>query len=352
MNRYKLNDRKIRILGIPLVSLIITFGFHSNLIPGWEFSRFFMEYLVTLLFSITFWEGNRYIFIKMRNLFPEYSSTGKRLVIQTLFSIIFTASANVILCFLLKGVVQNEVLTLEKHLFYLWVSLFTTLLITIFYECYYFFDEWKRAAVGSEKLKRQNLISQFETLKNQVNPHFLFNSLNTLITIIPEDTQLAVEYVQKLSKVYRYVLQLNDKKLIELQSELTFIKDYIFLNKIRFGENLQVNFNIPEGKNNFMVAPLTIQMLIENAIKHNVISTEKPLIIDIYVENNDVLVIKNNLQKKISGVESTRIGLQNLITRYKFLTQKMVNVIVTTSNFMVTLPLLEVENHQEVLENN
>jgi LytS/YehU family sensor histidine kinase len=93
-------------------------------------------------------------------------------------------------------------------------------------------------------------------------------------------------------------------------------------------------------------------MLIENAIKHNVISTEKPLIIDIYVENNDVLVIKNNLQKKISGVESTRIGLQNLITRYKFLTQKMVNVIVTTSNFMVTLPLLEVENHQEVLENN
>lgn len=347
---YQLQDKKVRIFGIPLVSLIIALIFEGDLFLIMQLINFFTKYSICFLFTFTFWEGNRIIFIKMRQTYRDYDSTRKRLILQTFFSIIFTTVSHFILNFFLHNFLLKAPVNFDEHLIYYWTSLFTTLLVTIVYECFYFFDEWKRAAVESEKLKRENLISQFEMLKNQVNPHFLFNSLNTLITIIPEDTNLAVEFVQKLSKVYRYVLHHKNKELIDLHTELGFIKDYVFLNKIRFGDNLVVNFKIPETITTYMVAPLTIQMLIENAIKHNVISTEKPLVIDVYVEKNDTLIIKNNLQKKISGVESTQVGLQNIINRYKFLTKKMVDVIVTTSSFMVTLPLLKVEAHQKVLE--
>lgn len=215
----------------------------------------------------------------------------------------------------------------------------------------YFSERWKEVLVESEKLKRENLQSQFETLKTQVSPHFLFNSLNTLITIIPENPEQAVEFVQKLADVYRYILQTKDKQLISLQQELEFSESYLFLMKIRFGENLQVHWQVSPEYNQASIPPLALQMLLENAIKHNIISAKKPLFLAIYSETGETIVVKNNLQPKLGRSadesDSTKVGLQNVTKRYSYLTKRPVDVIETTSAFIVALPLLQITGRRK-----
>jgi LytS/YehU family sensor histidine kinase len=180
-----------------------------------------------------------------------------------------------------------------------------------------------------------------EGLRNQVNPHFLFNSLNTLVYLIPEDSEKAVRFVQQLSKVYRYVLESREARIIPLQDELAFLQSYIFLLKERFGENLQVKLTDLNGQTDGAIVPLTLQMLFENAIKHNVISTEKPLMIEVFAEKGH-LVVRNNLQRKNQVMDSTGVGLENIRTRYRMLTDREVEVIVSREYFTVLLPMVEI----------
>ncbi|RNI25812.1 hypothetical protein EFB08_13270 [Rufibacter latericius] len=203
----------------------------------------------------------------------------------------------------------------------------------------YFYNQWHRYLMQSEKLKKETIKVQFESLKQQVNPHFLFNSLNALSSLIYKDQDLAAKFVEQLSKVYRYVLENKDKELVTLHTELDFIYSYLFLLKIRFRENLQVNMDVPDHLLNHQVAPLTMQLLMENAIKHNIVSRDEPLFIDVFVEG-DYIIIKNNLQLRESREESTGVGLKNIINRYKFITDKKVDVEVTAHDFIAKLPLL------------
>ena len=212
-------------------------------------------------------------------------------------------------------------------------------IVTIIYECAYFFGRWEHSLYESERLKKESLVSQLELLKNQISPHFLFNSLNALITLVPEDPKLSVLFIQRLSNVYRHVLNYNEKNVISLEAELKFLDDYIFLNKMRFGENLRIVYHLPVNLEQMKVIPFTLQMLVENAIKHNIVSGKKPLTITISKDGN-FIVVKNNLQVKTSGVESTGTGLQNITSRYELLTNKQVEVIADTSDFSVSLPLI------------
>jgi len=213
------------------------------------------------------------------------------------------------------------------------------LIVTVCYECAFFFGNWEHSLYESERLKKESVISQFELLKNQISPHFLFNSLNALITLVPEDAQLSVLFIQKLSNVYRHVLTYNEKNIIELEAELEFLKDYLFLFQMRFGENLVIEYQLPESFENMMIVPFALQMLVENAVKHNTISQRKPLIISL-ISDGEKIIIKNNLQKKTSGVESTNTGLNNITSRYKLLTSRPVDVTITKTEFSVSLPLL------------
>jgi LytS/YehU family sensor histidine kinase len=213
------------------------------------------------------------------------------------------------------------------------------------YESIRFFQLWKTTAVEKEHLERAHLASQLEGLRNQVNPHFLFNSLNTLSYLIPEEPQKAVRFVQQLSKVYRYVLESRDDRVIPLQTELDFLQSYIFLLRERFGENLQVNIQSIDAQHTGIV-PLTLQMLFENAIKHNVISIQKPLKIEVFMENGH-LIVRNNLQKKNQVMDSTGVGLQNIRDRYRMLTDQEVEVIVSQQYFTVVLP--EINIRQEIV---
>ena len=219
-------------------------------------------------------------------------------------------------------------------------SYFMLFLLGAVYESIRFFQLWKTTAVEKEQLERAHLASQLEGLRNQVNPHFLFNSLNTLTYLIPEAPDKAVRFVQQLSKVYRYVLESRDEQVIPLQTELEFLQSYIFLLRERFGDNLQVEIgDMPERK--MAIVPLTLQMLFENAIKHNVISTQKPLKIEVFTENGR-LIVRNNLQKKNQVMDSTGVGLQNIRDRYRMLTEHEIEVIASQQYFTVLLPKIEI----------
>lgn len=202
----------------------------------------------------------------------------------------------------------------------------------------------------AEKLKSQQLKSELSVLRNQISPHFLFNSLNTLVTLIHENQDRAAEFTEKLSQVYRYILQYKESEKVELRAELEFTQAYYFLMKMRFEDGLEMKFQIPEHLHEHGIAPLTLQMLVENAIKHNIVSTNKPLIIDIYSENDSSLIIRNNLQLKRSVQDSTKTGLKNIKKRYSYLVEdKSVDIIETREHFMVALPLLEPSKEIEVI---
>ncbi len=221
--------------------------------------------------------------------------------------------------------------------------------INLFLHCInaivFYMEKYKQAQVEAEHLKIQSIEARFDALRNQINPHFLFNSLNVLATLVYKDPDTSARFIEQLSNVYRYLLFNQDQKLIPLREELEFLNSYIFLLKIRFQENLQVDVRIQEEYKDRYIAPSTLQLLIENAIKHNIVSKREPLTIRIYSENGQVparLVIQNNLQPKESREPSARLGLKNIQSRYDFLAGKAAVQIVKDEHFTVKIPLLEV----------
>lgn len=334
----RFNDRWLRIIGIPLLGVLVPVIFFRFRFEGTWIENL-MQIVISSVYTGLYWEGNRHIMIFFRKRFPEFADAKKRIVRQSAAMLVFTLVFCYVIDYVLELLIGGNPLQpdwIEKNA----ASLVATITVASVYETFYYFRELKNSLTEKEELKRENIQAQLETLKNQVNPHFLFNSLNTLAAIIPEDKDLSVDFVQKLSKVYRYILEIKDLELIDLREELNFIQSYIFLQKIRFGENLVVNVNIPEDMHSNKVVPLSLQILLENAIKHNIISAEKPLHIDVFLQNDKILV-RNNLQKKSQPETSTKTGLQNITSRYKLLTNQLVETIVTTTYFMVALPLIK-----------
>ena len=218
-------------------------------------------------------------------------------------------------------------------------SLLITLGINIFMHGRGFLLSWRQASIDVEKLKTERISSQYNSLKNQVNPHFLFNSLNALSSLVYDNQDKAVEFIRKLSQVYRYVLDSMDDEVVSFEREIDFVENFIFLQKIRFGENLRVK--ISEHRPSLFVPPLAIQLLVENAIKHNVVSEKDPLTIEIEVQDNCCIVRNNLKEKKVK--DSTGIGLENIKSRYQYLTNDEVKIIKTEDCFEVRVPLLNIK---------
>jgi two-component system LytT family sensor kinase len=201
----------------------------------------------------------------------------------------------------------------------------------------------QNAKLDNEILEQAHLRAQLLSLQQQISPHFLFNSLSTLKTIAGD--QPTKNYVVQLAAVYRYVLNFNESYLSPLKDELAFIKSYLYIMNERFEEALQVTINIPDEYLQLLIPPLSLQLLIENAIKHNVISNEQPLHITIMTNDSPALVIKNNTQPKKIPEEGTGTGLKNIRERYRLLIQLPVEILNTGSTFSVTLPLLKNESN-------
>ncbi len=194
--------------------------------------------------------------------------------------------------------------------------------------------------VRAERLEKENVQAQFAALKSQVNPHFLFNSLSILSSLVHADAELSEKFIDQLSRAYRYILEQKDNEQVLLKTELEFIQAYRFLLNIRFENKFDVVINVPDAdKTRYSIAPLTLQLLVENAVKHNRMSAKEPLKVHIQLEG-DCLVVKNNLQPRPQSENSTGVGLQNIITRYALLTSKPVWVGESDGSFVVKIPLL------------
>lgn len=314
----------------------MAFLFNTNLTSRpWAVIRISMVY--SGLMWLFFWKGNQYLVAFWDKRLSWLEQPGKRFIVGVVSVLIYTP----LILFLL-----NEGFNLIPGVSTGWggmdvlISIGVTFFITFFMFARAFLTNWRKVSLDAERMKREQMSTKYESLKNQVNPHFLFNSLNALTNLVYEDQDMAADFIRKLSKVYRYVLDNQSKEVVSLETELSFVKSYLFLQKIRFDDKLKINI-ATDGYEQKMIPPIALQMLMENAIKHNTIAEEEPLTIDIYVENGETLIVKNNLQKKnIPIEESAGVGLKNIIARYGFLSEIKVEIQETTTEFIVKLPLL------------
>ncbi len=234
---------------------------------------------------------------------------------------------------------SETLVPLKLNIIYAWL---VNLLFHLLNAVFLYINEYKTKWMEAEELKRMSAQAELQIVKNQINPHFLFNNLNVLSTLIMQNNSEANHFIEAFSKVYRYILNNHEKELVELKTELHFLEPYIFLLKTRFTEGLNINLDIPENFGRFQIIPAALQMLIENAIKHNVVSRNKPLYIDVHINDNNKIVISNNLQAKQTVENSTGIGLLNIIKRYEAVSKQDVAIKNDAKNFSVSLPLINI----------
>jgi two-component system, LytTR family, sensor kinase len=334
------NDRLARLLGIPLLSVVIPLLQCEYVSQLWSLEGG-VSILSSLLHTLAFWEGNRAIVVWFRQRFPAYQQVARRLVYQFLAVTVYSALMATFLWLLNReviayfGIVEQTPYTL-RHAYSLGLGITYTVLV--FYECVFFFERWKQSVIEAERLKVEQVKTQLESLKNQVNPHFLFNTLNTLSSLIPQDPELSVKFVQKLSEVYRYVLDTQAHELVSMQEEWQFTEAFLFLLNIRHGERLVVKADLPAAAMEARIVPLALQILIENAVKHNVVSARYPLTIELFLEEN-FLVVRNGLKRKNRPQERTGLGLTNLRERCQLLIGRLPEVRESDLHFTVKVPL-------------
>ncbi|GGD28473.1 histidine kinase [Flavobacterium orientale] len=296
----------------------------------------------SMLYGYSLYFANSYVFQKLDTIFKSNRFTKKRLVIGAFASFLISLLVIFLLRVFEDVVMENQTFTdflaNEKPSNYI-VAIIITFIVTLAIHAFYFYKAYQENKVKEQKVIAGTASAQFESLKNQIDPHFLFNSLNVLSSLIEENPESAQKFTTSLSKIYRYVLEQKDKELVSVQEELNFAKTYMNLLKMRF-EN-SITFELPENFNNdeAKVVPLSLQLLLENCIKHNVVSESKPLHIKIFIENNQ-LVIENNLQKKEILSDRKGVGLQNIVNRYAILTKRKVLVDENEQSFKVLLPIL------------
>lgn len=307
-------------------------------------TRQWIELFLSVVTSAIVWFGN----LKLASQLDKIASWEKRPTSRLILSIVLSTVYTIIAVALLWKVYgfffdnrqqlgEHQAIELRQMTV---MGVTATLLMNAIYVGIYFFRQWQSSYTEAERLKQENLRSQLETLKSQINPHFLFNSLNTLSVLIEENPKMATEFVEELAKVYRYILQTRDREVISLAEELRFIDAFVFMLKVRFGGNVQYEVFVPSHVNHLGIPPLTLQMLVENAIKHNIVSSQRPLRIEITLSENGMLSVRNNLQKKAVSVLSNRLGLQNIQNRYQLLSQQPVEIVETVKHFTVHLPLI------------
>jgi two-component system, LytTR family, sensor kinase len=341
------NDLPFIVIGIPIVAILVTMIFFGMTVQDATLCTF-SNFIPSFISTGYFWLGDRWITIRMRRRFPLASQTSKRLWTQGLIIVLYTAAMAIVLKSS-EGAFDHRFHSADlPHPGFIKsfvACLFATIPITAIYEAAYFIHNWKKSVAETERLAHTTTRSQLEALRNQVNPHFLFNSLNTLASIIPDQPDDAVQFTLKLSQVYRSILDLKDKQVVTLQEELTFLENYIFLCKTRFGQSISFDIRIDEHIKNHFLVPLTLQMLLENAIKHNVVSQRRPLHIEVYNEGADLVCMRNNVQEKSSEVEGTGTGLKNIRERYQLTFGMPVVVIHTEQTFVAKLPILSIHDH-------
>ena len=291
---------------------------------------------------IFMWQGNGLLSDFISSKISWMDNPGKRLAWGVAGILIYTPLAMLFLNFIF-GAIWNVNMgmtsSFRNFVSTAGVAVGITVVISLFLNARAFFLSWRQTSINAEKLKQESIKSQFEALKAQINPHFLFNSLNTLSSLVYVDADQSARFIKQLSNVYRYILENQFREVVDISEEINFVNAYVYLQKIRFGDNLKIEFNL-SGTDGCSVPPLSIQTLIENAIKHNEISEEHPLLIQI-TGDGQYLEVKNSIRIKNRPVtDSPHIGLKNLDARIQLLTDKKLSVENNHETFTVRVPII------------
>lgn len=306
------------------------------------------QFVLLGLFLITLfvWESNRII---QKAFVPPTLSKIHPLVIQFLISLIITGIISFLTVFFISHFLMHTygllyLLTIRLAFLYGYrINLFLYSMNTILF----FFSQYEKEKMEAELLRTANAQAELQLIRNQINPHFLFNNLNVLSSLVLTRNEDANQFIEEFAEVYRYILKFHSQDLVEVKTEVEFARHYLFLLEKRFAGGLEVSINIPEQYHNFYMVPVAMQMLIENATKHNIISENKPLKIDIQVLNNPYgMSLTNNLQKKTVREKSNQIGLKNINERFKLITGRCIEIWEGNETFRVDIPLIELKTHE------
>ncbi len=296
--------------------------------------------IVTAIGDVSLWAHVQYNhFIEKK--FPTLEKTGAR-VFYKLIANLFVMSPSIFLIFyLFHGLKILGYQIQEGDLQYgYFTGLLTNIIVGAVLECVYVIDKYKETVAEKELIEKLQLEQEFEQLKQKVNPHFLFNCFNTLSSLIAEDKNRAEKFLDELSKVYRYLLHNNEDGMSTLESEMKFTDSYFRLLKTRHGDAIQLLVKIDKQFNNCILPSLSLQMLLENAVKHNALSKNIPLNIEVYTVAGNKLAVVNNLQRRIKKAPSNKIGLGNIRAKYELLKQNGFQVTEDEKKFSVELPLI------------
>jgi two-component system LytT family sensor kinase len=327
------------VIGSAILSLFLILTFMRGALADWQTfaSAFFWAFSI----SITQWVGLEFVYelIDRRNSWIE--TPVKKVFIQ-IFSFLAYSATSFILVQFANYYLWMDVLP-EKSWGWILKALPYTLLISFIISTIFtaigFFKAWKCAFVRAEKLKVEMMAYKYESLRNQINPHFLFNSLNVLSDLVYDDQATAVKFIRQLSDLFRYVLDSRDKELVPLKDELEFINSFTFLLKTRFEKKLKIEIDVQANSDEYIV-PMTLQLLIENAVKHNEVSEAFPLRISLR-KVDDCLEVENNLQLKKVGDDSKKTGLKNITQQFAFFSEKPIKIITSDERYMVRVPILK-----------
>ncbi|MCI4667190.1 MAG: histidine kinase [Bacteroidia bacterium] len=297
----------------------------------------------TFLITVLLFEGNGWINYWVGNKVSWVEKPVLRAVLGISSTIIYTSLLVVLMYMIVfiwgRGYTVDQFL--GSLLETLWITMLITAVVTLLLHAREFLFHWREAALRVEKLKNEQINSRFASLKAQLNPHFLFNSLNALTALVYKDADQAALFIKKLSEMYRYILEYVDEEVVSLEKELECMDAYVFLLKIRHGEQLVFEVNIKDKES--YVPPLSLQMLLENATKHNIISRKHALKIEVFTTEQGYLVVRNSYNPKGKSDYSLGKGLKNIKARYELLTDQEVYIKHDDSYFEVGLPLLQMD---------
>jgi len=337
-----MQNKKIKFIYKTGISIIIAFLFKILFFKANEFIDFDLIYITGMVLIL--WEGNLQIDKWLNTRYRWLENPKKRLIIQAISSTLFTTVILFELMFIIHQIKfsDGEIINRKMQETFIPAVFFTYILLTITVGSQ-FFKAWKQSLVDVEKYKTESSNAQLQNLKNQLNPHFLFNNLSVLTSLVHKNQDKAVEFINELSKVYRYVLDTKNSELVSLEEELNFLEHYVFLLKIRFESGIIFIIEIEESrKKTAYLLPMCLQMLVENTIQHNETSQANPLKVSIYTNNNS-LIVENPVQPRSGFKESTKTGLKNMQSRYSYFTDEKVEIFNDGKTFKVVLPLISKE---------
>jgi sensor histidine kinase YesM len=304
-------------------------------------ANFGLASAVSFAILLGIWIAQGMLAKRMLQLFPSHRDTVKRVLIFYSLNLAIVALTVTLICWVFDLFsILNFEFTVSAWTRCLIAGLICTIVNQAVYETEISFGRIKASQLEAELLKKAQLQTQFDSLKEQVNPHFLFNSLNSLSSLIATNPDKAEEFVEEMSRVYRYLLRSNEEQLTTLQKELEFIESYNLLLKTRFGSGFHPVITVEENMKEYLLPPMTLQLLMENAVKHNIVDPDTPLTVNLYTQD-EKLIITNNLQKKNKAVVSNKVGLSNIIQKYKLLNCPDVEIKETAEEFRVVLPLIK-----------